>query len=253
VTRVALPLAGITVVVTRARGQAGTLVDRLHARGATTVEVPLVAIEPAADGGAALRAALADPIAYDWVVVTSTNGVHALVHALGHPSRLAGVDIAVVGPRTADELRAHALEPRLVPARFVAEGLLAAFPDPPRGGGRVLLAQADRARAVLASGLRERGWSVDAVEAYRTVTAPVDPATHAGVARAEAITFTSASTVEGFVAAFDRGDVPPIVACIGPVTAAAARQLDIPVTVTAAVHTIDGLVDALVDHVASTR
>jgi len=238
-------LAGRTVVVTRAAEQASMLVARLRARGATVFEVPTIAIADPADGGAALAAAAARLDAYDWVVLTSTNGVARFLAALGdrRPRR-----IAVVGPGTAAAARQAGFEPDLVPDRFVAEGLLAAFPP---GPGRVLLPQAEAARPVLADGLLAAGWDVDTVVAYRTVPAPADPAVLDRARRADAITFTSGSTVTGYLAAAGLGALPPIVVCIGPVTAAAAEAAGVVVSAVATEHTIDGLVAALDGALAS--
>jgi uroporphyrinogen III methyltransferase / synthase len=133
-----------------------------------------------------------------------------------------------------------------VPERFVAESLLDAFPDPPARGGRVLLARAAVARDVLPEGLAARGWAVDVVEAYRTVSAPLTDTQREAAAAADIITFTSSSTVERYLDAAGADAVPPVVACIGPVTAATARRHGLEVTVEAEVHTIEGLVDALV-------
>jgi uroporphyrinogen-III synthase len=156
----------------------------------------------------------------------------------------------VVGSATADRLRRAGIEPALVPTRFVAEGLLEVFPAPERPGARVLLAQADAARDVLASGLSSKGWTVDAVVAYRTVAAEIPPDVREVVGAADVVTFTSASTVENFAAAMGVARMPPVVASIGPITSAAARELGIDVTIEADPHTIDGLVDALVAHMA---
>jgi uroporphyrinogen-III synthase len=239
-------LHGRRVVVTRAREQASHLVEQLQALGAEVVEVPVIAIAPPEDDGAALRRALADGEGYDWIVVTSANGVAALVAAAdGSLGSLGRARTAVVGPATADALRRHGVEPDLVPERFVAEGLLEVFPRA-ESPGRVLLAQADLARPVLAEGLRERGWTVEAVTAYRTVAAPVDEAARAAIAAAHAVTFTSASTVENFVASVGAAAVPSVVVTIGPITTAAARRLGIEVTAEADPHTIDGVVHALV-------
>jgi uroporphyrinogen-III synthase len=139
-------------------------------------------------------------------------------------------------------VRAAGIEPALVPERFVAEGLLAGFPP---GPGRVLLPQAEAARPVLADGLVAAGWTVDAIVAYRTVAADVAPALLERARGADAITFTSGSTVTGYLAAAGDGAVPAVVACIGPVTAGAATAAGIAVTAVAAEHTIDGLVAAL--------
>lgn len=245
-------LDGIRVVVTRSRDQASTLVVRLRERGAATIEVPVIAIAPPGDGGAALREALGGLRAGDWLVVTSTNGADAVCAAIA-PEALGGVNVAVVGPATDERLRSHGVDPALVPERFVAEGLLEVFPPRPPSGGRVLVAQGDLARDVLARGLRERGWQVDTVVAYRTLPADVPPAVRAEVASADAVTFTSASTVDNFVAALGRDALPAIVATIGPITTAAARSHGIAVTVEAETHTIDGLVDALAAHMARGR
>ncbi|HYF47177.1 MAG TPA: uroporphyrinogen-III synthase [Acidimicrobiales bacterium] len=136
----------------------------------------------------------------------------------------------------------------LVPERYVAEGLLDAFPAPPEAGGRVLLARAAVARDALPDGLREAGWDVDVVEAYRTV--PAAPSTELldAAAAADVVTFTSSSTVTRFLEVAGRERVPPTVACIGPVTAATAVEEGLVVDVEATEHTVPGLVEALVDH-----
>jgi uroporphyrinogen-III synthase len=239
------PLAGVRVVVTRARPQAAELSELLVGVGAEVVEVPVIEIAEPADGGAGLVSAVgaAASGAYDWVVLTSTNGAERVVAALGGRS-LGGARVAAIGPATADVLRRAGIGVDLVPDHYVAEALVEAFP-PPRGRGRVLVARAAVARDVLPEGLGARGWEVDVVEAYRTITAEVDPVTRAKARRADVVTFTSPSTVDGSAALIGLDHLPPVVACIGPVTAAAARRHGLDVTVEAAVHTIPGLVDAL--------
>ena len=134
----------------------------------------------------------------------------------------------------------------LVPEEFVAESLLDAMPAGPTDrSGRVLLARAAVARDVLPDGLRARGWEVDVVEAYRTVPAAADPDVLAAAAAADAITFTSSSTVTHYLDLAGADQVPPTVVCIGPVTAETARSHGLGVTAVAAEHTIDGLVEVL--------
>ncbi|HEX6569853.1 MAG TPA: uroporphyrinogen-III C-methyltransferase [Acidimicrobiales bacterium] len=273
------PLFGRRVVVTRAREQASELVARLAARGAATVEVPAIEIAEPADGGAGLAAAVERLAAgaYDWLVLTSPNGVRRLLSALrtaGHDARaLGGVRLAAIGPGTAEALAAGNLVPDLVPQRFVAESLLASFPeaagvaaadvgaragpgaagvagDRGRGERRVLLARAAVARDVLPDGMAAKGWAVDVVEAYRTGPAPLDERGRAALAGAEIVTFTSSSTVTNFLASAGPDAVPPVVAAIGPVTAATAREHGLTVDVEAEVHSIDGLVQALCDWAA---
>jgi uroporphyrinogen III methyltransferase/synthase len=241
------PLFGRRIVVTRARDQASELVERLAALGAATVEVPAIAIRDPADGGAALDAAARRLDAYDWVVVTSPNGARRLLDAIraaGRDARAFGSSrLAAIGPGTAEALAAGNLVPDLVPDRFVAEALVEAFPS---GRGRVLLARASVARGALPDGLRAKGWDVDVVDAYRTDPVPLGPEDAEAVASAEIVTFTSSSTVTNFLAAVGDRPVPPVVAAIGPITAATARDRGLTVDVEAGVHTIPGLVDALV-------
>ncbi len=241
------PLFGRSVVVTRAREQSPALVAGLRAQGAEVVEVPTIAIVPPADGGEALAAAVdgLSRYAYGWVAVASTNAVEALFTHLHDARQLGGVRVAAVGRATADALRRHGVVADLVPEKANAEAVMAAFPPAPAGGGRVLLPQADRARPVLAQGLGALGWAVDAVEAYRTVCADVPPARREQALAADAICFTSGSTVESWVAVAGPA-APPVVASIGPVTTAAAQRHGLHVTVEADEASVDGLVAALV-------
>jgi uroporphyrinogen III methyltransferase / synthase len=248
------PLLGRRVVVTRARAQAGELVERLAALGAATVEVPAIEIVDPEDGGTALAAAVERLADYDWLVLTSPNGARRLLDALDRAGRdaraLGGVRLATVGPGIAAALAEARLVPDLVPSRYVAESLLDSFPDPPAAGaegerGRVLLVRAAVARDVLPAGLAARGWDVDVVDAYRSEPVPLSDAQAKALADAEIVTFTSSSTVTNLVAAAEGRPLPPVVAAIGPVTAATARDHGLAVAVEAEVHTIDGLVDAL--------
>jgi uroporphyrinogen III methyltransferase / synthase len=251
------PLFGRRVVVTRARKQAHELVVRLQAQGAATVEVPAIEIRDPADGGAALAAAAGRLGDYDWVVLTSPNGARRLLDAVrdrGLDARaFAGARLAAIGPGTAEALAGATLVVDLVPPRFVAESLLDAFPGPSAaGGGRVLLVRAAVARDVLPEGLRGKGWDVDVVEAYRTEQAPLAEEHAAAVSGADVVTFTSSSTVTNFVGAMGDRPIPPAVVAIGPITAATAREHGLAVDAEAEIHTIDGLVDALVAWAAKT-
>jgi uroporphyrinogen III methyltransferase/synthase len=244
----ARPLFGQTVVVTRPEGQASVLAEQLRGAGADAVILPVIEIEDPADGGAALSAALDDVGGYDWVVVTSANGASRVLAGLPDARALGGVSVAAIGPGTAAALADGNIRADLVPERFVAEGLLEAFPAPPDGGGRVLLARAAVARDTLPEGLRAEGWDVDVVEAYRTVPATPDAAALDAAAAADIVTFTSSSTVTRFLEVAGPDRVPPLVACIGPVTSATARDAGLTVDVEATDHTVPGLVAALVEH-----
>ncbi|HVF14362.1 MAG TPA: uroporphyrinogen-III C-methyltransferase, partial [Acidimicrobiales bacterium] len=244
------PLFGRRVVVTRARHQASGLVERLRAVGADPVEVPTIEIVDPEDGGDALRAVAARVREYDWVLFTSTNAVARFLACLHDARGLGDVRVGAIGPGTAAALAAAGIVADLVPERSLAEGLLEVFPGPDAdedlGSRRILLPQAAGARPVLANGLAGKGWTVEAVHAYRTVPAIPAPDVLAAAGKADAIAFTSASTVHSYIAAAGPGAVPPVVACIGPVTTAAAEAERLVVGATATDHTLDGLVAALV-------
>ncbi|HVF74096.1 MAG TPA: uroporphyrinogen-III C-methyltransferase [Acidimicrobiales bacterium] len=235
------PLFGKRVVVTRAREQSSGLVGRLAGLGADVVELPALAV---VDG----EPVDVDPAAYDWVVFTSANAVERVVPRLRDARAFGAAKIAVVGTATADALARYNLVADLVPERFVAESLVEAFPA---GPGRVLVPQAADARPVLAEGLRAKGWDVEVVTAY--CTEPVRPSDEAlaAAATADAVTFTSASTVRNFMEVATT--VPPVVVCIGPITAEAAAAAGLHVDAVAEVHTVDGLVDALVAVLSEPR
>lgn len=237
------PLFGRRVVVTRAREQASGLVVRLQQLGAEVIEVPTIAFAPPADGGDALERAAAAVSAVDWVAFTSTNAVDALFAHLRDARALGGVSVAAIGSATVAALADRGVDADLVPARAEGAALADAFPD---GPGRVLLPQADRARPMLRTGLAAKGWEVDIIEAYRTMTAAVEPAVLAAAITADAITFTSTSTVQGWVEAAGRDAMPPCVVCIGEQTASAARDLGIAVDVVASEPSVNALVEAVV-------
>ena len=241
-----LPLFGKRIVVTRTRTQASELAHLLRRRGAAPLEVPTIEIvEP--DDQSAVGEAIDRLGDYEWIVFTSPNGVSRFCDRMRDARALGGVRIAAIGPGTARLLAERNLQADLIPEHYVAEGLLEAFP-PPSGSGRVLLARATEARDVLPDGLADAGWQVDVVPVYRTVQATLDDEARADVATADVVTFTSSSTVRHFVELLGVDAVPPTVACIGPVTAATARELGLQVDVEAGTHTIPGLVAALEHH-----
>ena len=244
------PLFGRRIVVTRARSQASELVTALDAAGAVCVEVPTIDVVDPEDGGSALRLAAAHLATYDWVVFASANGVSRLCALLSDARAFGPARVAAVGPGTASALADFGVVADLVPRSAVAESLVEAMG---RGPGRVLLARAAEGRDVLPAGLRAAGWEVDEVAAYRTLPATVAEAMALEVAAADAVTFTSSSTVRNFVAALGIARVPPAVACIGPVTAATAIEAGLTVDVVADPHTVPGLVDALVGLLGRTR
>jgi uroporphyrinogen III methyltransferase / synthase len=246
-----LPLDGLTVLVPRARDQAGSFSRLLRQRGAEPLEVPTIAIRQLSSTerlDAAVERLVAG--AYAWLVLTSVNGVAALrsrMEALGHGGdALAGTQVAAVGPATDSALRQWGVVPDLVPPVATTAALGEAFAP---GAGAVLLARADIANPELGELLRAKGWDPDDVVAYRTV--PLDRLEDEARRRLDGgevdwLAFTASSTVRGFARAY--GAPPPSrvrIAAIGPVTAAAARAAGMRVDATAVEHTIPGLVAAI--------
>lgn len=249
------PLAGLTVLVPRARGQAGDFSALLRERGAEPLEVPTIEIRPLAST-AELDRALGELAAgrFEWLVLTSVNGVAALrarAEALGHgPGALAGrAEVAAVGPATEAALRAWGVAPDLVPGVATTAALGAAFPPASEPGGRVLLARADLANPELGVILRAKRWEPVEVVAYHTVpVGALDPAARRRLEGGEVdwVAFTASSTVEGFLRGYGGPPPPGVrVAAIGPVTADTARAAGIRVAATATDHTIGGLVAAI--------
>ena len=246
------PLFGKSVVVTRAREQASELRARLEELGAEVLELPSIAIEP-------VDVTVPDLAGYEWLVFTSPNGVRAFfergLQASGRDTRaLAGLRVAAIGPGTARELATHGITVDLVPERFVAESLLEAFPAPLAAGAgpspRVLLARAEQARDLLPEGLGVRGYAVDVLTVYRTVSATPDAKAVERVRAGEvdALTFTSSSTVTNLLDLL--GAIPdpqPLVVSIGPVTSATAVERGLRIDAEAEQHTIDGLITALLE------
>ena len=244
-------LAGLTVLVPRARDQASQLSALLRARGAEPLEVPTIEIRPVVST-AELDRAVQDLAAgrHDWVVLTSVNGVAAVrarAEAAGRgPDVLGRARVAAVGPATEAALRDWGVVPDLVPEVATTVALGHAFPP---GSGSVLLARADLANPELGVLLRARGWETTEVVAYHTVpVGTIDPAARRRLDGGEVdwVAFTASSTVEGFLRGYGGPPPPGVrVAAIGPVTAGTARSAGIPVAATATDHTIGGLVEAI--------
>jgi uroporphyrinogen III methyltransferase/synthase len=258
-------LYGWTVLVPRTKDQAGEMSDKLVGHGALPIEVPTIAVEPPRSPAQMERAVkgLVDG-RFQWVVFTSTNAVRAVwekFNEFGLDARaFSGVKIACVGQATADKVRAFGINPELVPTGEQSSlGLLDDFPpydeifDPVN---RVLLPRADIATETLAEGLRERGWEIEDVTAYRTVRAAPPPAHTREMIKTggfDAVCFTSSSTVRNLVGIAGKPHARTIVACIGPKTAETAAEFGLRVDVQPEVAAVGPLVDALAEHAARLR
>ena len=258
-------LYGWTVLVPRTKDQAGEMSERLTSYGALPIEVPTIAVEPPRSPAQMERAVkgLVDG-RFQWVVFTSTNAVRAVWEKFGEfgldARAFSGVKIACVGESTADRVRAFGISPELVPAGEQSSlGLLDDFPpydsifDPVN---RVLLPRADIATETLAEGLRERGWEIEDVTAYRTVRAAPPPAATREMIKTggfDAVCFTSSSTVRNLVGIAGKPHARTIIACIGPKTAETAAEFGLRVDVQPDTAAIGPLVDALAEHAARLR
>ena len=227
--------------------------------------MPTIAVEPPRSPAQMERAVkgLVDG-RFQWVVFTSTNAVRAVwekFNEFGLDARaFSGVKIACVGQATADRVRAFGINPELVPSGEQSSlGLLDEFPpyddifDPVN---RVLLPRADIATETLAEGLRERGWEIEDVTAYRTVRAAPPPAHTREMIKTggfDAVCFTSSSTVRNLVGIAGKPHARTIVACIGPKTAETAAEFGLRVDVQPEVAAVGPLVEALAEHAARLR
>ncbi len=245
-------LRGKRVAVTRSDEQADALCSKLEALGALPVRCPTIRIGPPSSYEA-VDAALRAVDTYDWVVLTSANGVRAVLARLeeiGVPTaRLGGTKVAAVGRVTAGVLADHGIAVAFVPEVEGSRSLAETLPDVTDRG--ILVAQGEKADPILAKVLRGRGARrVDTRTVYRTIPIPPSGAALEELRRGvDAITFTSPSTVAGFMGLGQEWREIAhgvIVASIGPTTTAAGRARGFEVHAEARERTVGALIDALV-------
>ncbi len=244
------PLFGQRVLVTRPAAQSDDFAAQLWELGAEPLLAPTIAIGPP-DNREAARAAVERARSYAWIVFTSRNGVDAFfdhLSEMGRDARAFGdAKVAAIGPKTAEALSAHGIRVDLMPAKFINEAVAADLISQSKSGDSILLFRAGEARDVLPETLRNGNRQVDDIAGYQTTTVH-DPLIAEQAANATIFTFASASAVTGFVANVSNADEltrGKIVACIGPVTAEAARKAGLHVDVVAEDYTVEGLVEAL--------
>jgi uroporphyrinogen III methyltransferase/synthase len=251
------PLFGKRVLVTRSAEQAGEFTALLEAEGAQVIECPTIRLVPVTDSSD-LDAAILGLAGFDWLVLTSANAVQFFFARL----RFAGLDaralgrcrVCAVGPKTAEAIRLHGIQPDLVPADYKGEGVIAAFAELDLAGKRVLFPRADKAREVIPQGLAAQGAEVTAPIAYcNQIPDELPPealdALEAG--EVDCVTFTASSTVENLVAIlgperFARLLSGVAVASIGPITSKTCRQLGLEVAVEPEQYTLAALTAELV-------
>jgi len=260
-------LAGLRVLIGRARHQAGALSKELRQLGAHVLEIPFIEIRPPRSFRP-LDTALKNLAAYDWLILTSVNGVDAMWNRLGKlrltKRSLKHLKIAAIGPATKKAIEKRGVKVHVVPEEYVAESVVKSLRMKVKGK-RVLLVRAKVARDVIPQELRKSGAEVDVFEAYETVVpsssrARLRAALKNPRRRPDLITFTSSSTVKNFVALLGsnsrsrRGKRPSqlegvTLASIGPVTSATLSELKLGADIEAKEYTIPGLVEAIIRRV----
>jgi len=267
-----LPLSGMRVLVGRARHQAGSLSRELRKLGAEVLEIPFIEIRKPRSFKP-LDVALKNLDSYDWLILTSVNGVEAMGERLRKlrltKRNLKHLRVAAIGPATKKALDQRGIEVHVMPKEYVAESVVRSLRRRVKGK-RALLVRAKVARDVIPRELRLAGARVDVVEAYETIVPRASgkrllAALKNPARRPNVITFTSSSTVRNFVALLgspaaaqstqtfrgqecQRHTIPDgiLLASIGPVTSSTLRELNLPIDVQAKQFTIPGLVNAIV-------
>ena len=252
------------MLITRAKHQAGELSRKLRDLGARVIEIPSIEIRPPRSYNP-LDRALQNAGCYDWLILTSVNGVDALFRRLWKVRKkrkdLAHLKVCAIGPATADAIAKRGLTVDVVPEKYVAEAVVEAL-APQVKRKKVLLVRARVARDVIPRELRRAGAKLDVVEAYETVAPAASRARLQTVLRnvrlrPDAITFTSSSTAKNFVELLrGRGSSLKLVdgvllASIGPVTSQTLREVGLRADVEASEYTMDGLVQAIVGSLQS--
>lgn len=243
------------ILITRPQSQAADFAHRLQALGAIPVLFPVIEISPSQDTST-MDQALQQLDRYDWLVLTSVNGVQVVWDRLAElqiedlPDCL---KVAAIGPKTAAALQKVGVVPDFVPDEYVAEAILPGLGE--LQGLRVLLLRADLARAALPQAIQQAGGAAHEIAVYNTLPAQTNPhALRALQLGVDVVTFTSSSTVRNFVnlarqAGLDPRALPgdPLIACIGPITAQTAREQGLQVDLVASEYTTQGLIQALLD------
>lgn len=253
------PLAGKRIVITRARPQSSALKEPLEQLGAEVIEVPTIEIRNP-ESWAPLDAAIASIEEFDFLILTSVNGVEKLLERLQACGRdasvLLGLEVGAIGPATAAELERSGVRVDFVPKEYRAEGLIEALAGRDLRGRAFLIPRAKVARDLVPRVLRERGARVEVVEAYQTMLPNLAPEIldRLRAQPPDLVTFTSSSTAVNFARLIkDRNLMTPAAvraASIGPVTSETARQLGFEVVVEAGESTIAGLVAAIKGYIA---
>jgi len=250
------PLFGKRVLVTRTAAQAGIFSVLLESHGAAAVSCPVIEIVPPASYRE-LDEAIAGLADTDVLILTSTNAVEAFFHRLTTLNRdvraLHGVEVAVVGPKTAECLKLHGLQPDIMADDFRAEGVIEKLRESGVSGKRVLYPRAELARDLIPRELTADGAEVLSPVVYCS-RAPHNEGIRVLLeeGQIDAITFTSSSTVDNFVSMVG-DEVQKLVKgiplfSIGPLTSETMVKHQLAIAAEAKPSTLEGLVAAMLDY-----
>lgn len=262
----AQPLAGRTVVITRALSQADNFAAELQKYGAEVVLCPTIEICPL-DNYERLDEAIDHLYGYDWLIFTSVNGVDYFFQRLKargrNTSDIDELRVCAIGEATAERLNDLHVHVDVVPEEFKAEGVFEALRSFVGGEDglknlNVLIPRASVARDYLPRALEASGVRVDVVPAYRTsLPADLDRGRVAAMlsAGADCIAFTSSSTVKNLAQLFDTQDLSEamagvVIACIGDITATTAADYGLKVDIQPDEFTIPALARSIADYFA---
>ncbi len=276
------PLAGKRIVLTRARPQISQSSDQLRLYGAIPIAIPTIEISDPPDSSI-IEKIFAEKVVtagtgelieathlqYEWIIFTSANGVSSFMRYVADWIRnnnlesleiekaqtllFANVKFASIGSATALAMTEYGLHCQVSATDFVSEGLLEKFqvikPDSSQEfKGRILLPRAAKARNILPDTLRKMGWVVDDVPVYQTIMPKVEPGSRDLLSTADAIVFTSSSTVTHFFQMFGKEHLPEVVVSIGPITTQTILENGLTPTIEASPSSVTGIVSGLLDY-----
>lgn len=250
------PLFGKGIVITRPVDQAGEFADILYGEGARVIYFPTIKIMPP-ENFDDLDRAIENLNKYHWLVFTSVNGVKFFFKRLDDLNKdirdLKGIRICAIGPATSATVENYGIRIDIIPDDYISEAVLENFKEQEIRGKNILLPRAEIASDVIPEGLLKLGANVDVAVAYRTVSSGRDKTELYELTdqnKVDVITFTSPSTAINFLNIMGEDFHLPEnikIACIGPVTAAAAEKLGFKVDIMPESYTISGLVEALIE------
>lgn len=276
------PLTGKKIVLTRARHQINQSSDQLRLYGAIPIAIPTIEISDPPDSSI-IEKIFAEKVVtagtgelieathlqYEWIIFTSANGVSSFMRYVADWIRnnnlesleiekaqtllFANVKFASIGSATALAMTEYGLHCQVSATDFVSEGLLEKFqvikPDSSQEfKGRILLPRAAKARNILPDTLRKMGWVVDDVPVYQTIMPKVEPGSRDLLSTADAIVFTSSSTVTHFFQMFGKEHLPEVVVSIGPITTQTILENGLTPSIEASPSSVKGIVSGLLDY-----